>query len=646
MEIEEVVNELASGFPWFLERPEDIGPAYLTEDYLVLDLETTTYSFGDATDERNEVVCAAWYRKGAKKVEYRYGPGCLEDLLCEIDEVLDNGGFLVGHNIKFDLKHLYKWGQLDPYGVLVYDTMLGEHIKRGNRLQFKVNLNDTAQRYGCTAKAYMVDRMLKGGVDTKFHPKPLLKARVIKDVKDTTRTFLRQRESLNEAGQLGIMGTRCLFTPVLADIEMKGIPLNADRVKAEHNKLLKEKFLLEQKWNVLYGEVNPKSTQDMAFLIYDQLKFKELTDYKGKKIRNKPNKNFPTGAPKVDEKTLGKLEVTSSRQRQFLEIKKELGRVNTRLSKTMDFFKGICEEEGGIFYGQFNQAVTQTHRLSSSSIRYKFKEQKKELGVQLQNLPREYKKLVGPGIIAETDGSQLEFRVAAFLGQDKQAISDIIRGVDRHKQTAMQLYGISEEEVTPEIRQASKEETFKPLYGGMRGTEQQERYYKWFRKQFPDLAETQTGWTLEVLANDTLRMPWGMQWYWPNTRQSKSGYIDNTPSIYNYPVQSLATAEIIPIAAVYLWYLCESAAQGIHIFNTVHDSVIASIPNEETIPLWQEMSIQAFTKHVYNYLEKVYGMKFNVPLGVGVTVGEHWGEKQYLDYEINVHRNGERFLPK
>ena len=642
------------GLPWWLEYPGEIPAVYLHSDnYLVLDFETTTLSFGSATNPMNRLVCAAWYTAGDSRVQYQRG-GEFEQLklLADIATIIAHDGVIVAHNAKFEILWLIRMG-VDPSRIFCYDTMIGEHIIRGNRNQMKVNLNDTAQRYGCTSKAYTVDTMLKCGICTTEMPEELVKARVIKDVKDTTTTFLKQRKKLKEDGQLALQGTRCIFTPVLAAMEMEGIQLLPDMVKQEYDEINQKYDAAVREWNGLYPGTNPRSTPDMARLVYDTLGFEELTQ-RGRKLRNKPSKQFPNGVPKVDNGTLSKLPVTTEEQTKFIQIREDIGNLSAKLTKTLGFMKGICEEHGGKFHGQFNQHIAATHRLSSSSVQVEFEDGKKR-GIQLQNLPRIYKPMVcakeDGNLVGEVDGSQLEFRVAAFLGQDKQAISDIRNDIDRHVQTAMQLYGYSEEEWAglavedkKVVRQTAKAETFKPLYGGKKGTENQMRYYEWFRRQFPDLATTQEGWTYEVLATGEIQMPWGMKWYFPGTNQNqRDGYISNTPSIYNYPVQNLATGEMIPIAVTYQWHRNRLLDKDIKMFNTVHDSSISEFPpeSEET---FREVAIQAFTMDVYEYLEQAYSMDFNVPLGVGITVGSSWASKDSTEYEINVERSGEYWV--
>ena len=116
-----------------------------------------------------------------------------------------------------------------------------------------------------------------------------------------------------------------------------------------------------------------------------------------------------------------------------------------------------------------------------------------------------------------------------------------------------------------------------------------------------------------------------MIFHWPGTKMGRSGYIDNTTSIYNYPIQGYATAEIIPIALVHFWH--RSRYLRIVCWNTIHDS-IASRVHRDDLAEYKEISKLAFTHDVYNYLSKVYGLRFSTPLAVGVKVGEHWGEAE------------------
>ena len=165
----------------------------------------------------------------------------------------------------------------------------------------------------------------------------------------------------------------------------------------------------------------------MAEYLYDVLKFKP------KKVRGKEIRG-------TDQAAVAALKATTKQQKAFIKLKKEFGKVNALFTKTVQFMQGVVEEHDSLFYAQFNQTVTKTHRLSSSGVPIKFDMYDKPKSVQFQNFPRQYKGMFKARHdgwqMGEVDGAQLEFRVAAFLGQDAKAMDDIEHGVDVHQYTA------------------------------------------------------------------------------------------------------------------------------------------------------------------------------------------------------------------
>jgi len=68
------------------------------------------------------------------------------------------------------------------------------------------------------------------------------------------------------------------------------------------------------------------------------------------------------------------------------------------------------------------------------------------------------------------DYAQMELRLAAAEAQDELMIRAFQQGLDLHTVTAMQIYGVPEDEVTKDMRQVSKSANFGLLYGsGARG---------------------------------------------------------------------------------------------------------------------------------------------------------------------------------
>lgn len=148
-------------------------------------------------------------------------------------------------------------------------------------------------------------------------------------------------------------------------------------------------------------------------------------------------------------------------------------------------------------------------------------------------------------------------------------------------------------------------------------------YYAAFRDKYPEITAWQQRNESICLNGKKMRSCTGLTFHFPSCKMV-GDYNPDWPSICNYPVQSLATAEIVPIAVTYLWYVM--ADMQAFLCNTVHDSVVFETPVEEVEAMY-ELCNWAFLDAVYAYLELVYGLQFNVPLGLGFTVGTHWGAK-------------------
>jgi DNA polymerase I-like protein with 3'-5' exonuclease and polymerase domains len=405
--------------------------------------------------------------------------------------------------------------------------------------------------------------------------------------------------------------------------------LDPVRVKETYDDHKERLVAAERELDAQTGGINWRSPKQVAEFLYDKLGFEELRKRDGTPRRT------GNGGRLTDKQTLDALRADTDAQRAFLETRGRASKLGSAISKNLNYFVGACEDSGGIFRAEFNQTRTATHRLSSSGI------PSKHGSVQLQNLPRAFKRLFRARntgwLVAEADGAQLEFRVAAFLGRDTQAKRDIadpdfdvhiLSGSAMAKmryEDALQRYRAGDKKMA-ERRTAAKRETFKPLYGGSKGTPAQERWYATFRARYPELARTQQDWVNEVVRTKRLVLPWGMRFYWPHAKMSQSGYVNVTASVYNYPVQSLATAEIIPIAVVYLWHRLRHLEDKVMLVNTVHDSVVAEL-HPGAADEFREIVKLAFTDDVYRYLRRVYGMDFDVPLGSECKIGTHWGEE-------------------
>ncbi len=609
--------KFADRLPWYLEPSWTAREAYFDDElpWVTLDLETTNLRKGDSRVDENRVVLAC------HKIRE------LDGTRIFVDQSLDNfkhtfdgeRALLIAQNAKFELGWLIRAG-IDISQFLVWDTMIAEFVLAGNR-KVELGLGAIAERYGFPGKEPLIDAMMRAGVCPSEMPEKWLRDRAVRDVETTESIALQQMKKLVEGELIPVMFTRCITTPVLASIEREGMYLDREAVYTEYELQSAQRERCEQELSALSGGINLRSGKQLAEFIYGGLGFKEITK------RGEPQRTA-SGQRKVDSDTLASLVATTDVQRRFKTLRAAYGLADARITKSLEFFRGVVDEYGEHFHGTFNQTIAQTHRLTSSGVRLKFRDGK-ERGAQFQNLPREYKRFFRPRdpdyLYVEVDGAQLEFRVAGEMSRDAQVKQDVETGADIHRFTASVLHRKGEGEVTKAERTAAKAHTFKPLYGGQSGTPREIEYYEAFRAKYASVYATQTGWITTVLKTKQLRIPSGLVFYWPDTKVTQSGYVTNTPNVFNYPIQSFATADIIPVSLVYTFWRARVAGIRAVLTNTVHDSVAAEV-HKDDVDKYRQITLDCWLDDTYEYLSRVYDHRMWVPLAVGFTVGTRWGQ--------------------
>jgi len=611
----ETSKELPS---WLLEK--DPWKRYLSDNYFVFDLETTNLDYGFAGNPKNRLLLATGVGPDGEVWHHWGGEFEQEDLLDRISKA----DFIVCQNAKFELQWLERIGY-PTHTLVVWDTMLGEYVRLGNRRGGK-DLDSLCKRYKVPTKNPLVKKLMDAGVCPSTIPAKWLEEYGRGDSANTREVFLRQREELLKLKLLPVLFTRCLVTPVLAEIEMRGMHADKEAVEREYQATLQSYQEAEARVRALAGGINFNSPKQVGCFLYDTLLFPEL------QLRNGDPDRTDAGGRRTDEDAIKTLKATTEAQRTFKEAYLAAKPLVKKLD-TLTKLRGCCAEDGGILYGNINQAVTQTHRTSSSGKKWK---------LQFQNFDRSLKQVFSARnpdwLVGEADSASLEFRGAGHLGKDPVIQADLRKGVDPHLFTATVIFKTVAEAVSAELRTQAKPFTFKPLYGGMSGTPDQVRYYRAFRQKYSTLFDAQTGWTYEVLTTGKLVTEWGLIFYWPNTTISKSGYISNTTSIFNYPVQSFCTAEIVPMALVFFWHRIKRMALRLFLVNTVHDSIIAEVPPDE-VDVFRNIGNKALTEDVYNYLVNNYHIHLTVPLGVETKVGPYWSKGKAEKYEYDTDSN-------
>lgn len=445
--MEKTRNE--SNLPKWLD---DLDPnIFLEKDYVVVDFETTNKTYGDPNNPENSMVLAVWHVvKGDTCVtKTKWGTEYeMQELVSDIEQ----SRFFVAHNAIFETGWLSRCG-LDIAEHLSFCTQVAEYVLRGNRSHWGLSLKDCAARRGWEGKLDLVSFYLNNGICVTELPKPWVEDYCLRDVELTHRLFKDQRDLLLRRLLLPVTFCRNLKTPVLSDLEKVGMFLDSERVGAEFDRLRAEIAELEIAFEDMTGGINVKSAPQMREFIYGELKFKPPKDYKGNELKT------PKGETAVNSPALAQLKATNKRQREFLELRNRLTKAKDAMSKYVLSMQKCCEEAGGLLEGKFNPCITQTHRLSSSGKHY---------GMQLQNIPRQYKRLFKSRhegwLVGENDYSQLEYRCAVDMARDEAGMSDIQNEVDSHAFTASIVFpDLWEPDHPKSVRTAAKAHTFKPL---------------------------------------------------------------------------------------------------------------------------------------------------------------------------------------
>ena len=222
------------------------------------------------------------------------------------------------------------------------------------------------------------------------------------------------------------------------------------------------------------------------------------------------------------------------------------------------------------------------------------------------------------GKIMEADFAQLEFRAAAFLSQDGVAIEEVSTGFDVHSYTAEVISTAGQ----PTSRQDAKAHTFAPLYGatGFGRTKAEAAYYEHFNDKYQGVADWHTRLAKEAINTRKIRTPSGREFSFPDVTRNARGRVSHFTQIKNYPVQSFATADIVPVALLHIEKLLDGMQSCV--VNSVHDSIVIDVhPDEEA----RCISIIEETNKVLPDLITIrWGLVFNVPLELEAKIGPNW----------------------
>lgn len=391
---------------------------------------------------------------------------------------------------------------------------------------------------------------------------------------------------------------------VLADMEMTGIKIDLKHLE-EINQQVSQGItrLLENIISYAGENFNVNSTKQLGHILFDKLKLPVI---------KKTKTGYSTDA-EVLEKLVGKHPIIDD----ILQY-----RLLTKLKSTyLDGLKQVVNPQTGRIHTSFNQTVTATGRLSSSE-------------PNLQNIPirtevgRKIRELFIPGdewkYIMSADYSQIELRVLAHMSQDPLLLEAFIHEQDVHSKTAAEVFGVSMDEVTSELRAKAKAVNFGIIYGisdyGLsrdlnisrnEASQYIDSYFLRYHrvKEYIDTVVQQAHHTGYVTTM------FGRVRYLPDINSSnfnKRSFAERTAM--NTPIQGTA-ADIIKKAMIDVYRKLQSRKMKSRLLLQVHDELLLEVTADEK----EEVSTI-----VKQCMEQTVSL--SVPLLVDIKFGTNWAD--------------------
>jgi DNA polymerase-1 len=392
--------------------------------------------------------------------------------------------------------------------------------------------------------------------------------------------------------------------PVLARMEHEGMQLDTKYLNDFSQEI---DDLISDYEQQIYGfaeqEFNIGSPSQLAEILFEKLDLPKQGIKKGKT-------GYSTAASELD-KLRGKHPIIDLIT-QYREVAKLKSTYVDTLPKQAD--------ENSRVHTTFNLTIAQTGRLSS-------------IDPNLQNIPirTDLGRRVRTAFVAakgkkfvSADYSQFELRLAAVMAEDTELIDMFNRGVDVHTATAAQVYGRELEDVTKQMRRASKVINFGILYGmsvhgltaatGMSYEQANEfiKRYKGLRKPLFDYMDKIKDFARKEGYVETI---FGRRRPMPDIHSSNFMVRQGAErAAINMPIQG-TEADLMKLAMVKVDDLLRSQHPESRQLLQIHDSILIECP---------EADADNIAKLLKDTMENIYELP--VRLTVDTTIGDNWGE--------------------
>jgi DNA polymerase I-like protein with 3'-5' exonuclease and polymerase domains len=592
-------------------------------------------------------------------------------------KTLHSKDFIVcGHNISFDLMYLYKSHvYLKPFlqSCVIWDTQLAEYILTGQRSKFS-SLDELCIKYGYPVKDDKIKKYFQAGLGSDKIPREELEPYLRNDLQVTRNIAELQYKTAVISGMLTLIETQMQALHATTEMMYNGLCIDQE-VLAKYtvevvNEYVDCKLNLEEmcsgtsvedinspkQWSTYFfgGSKKVKEKEAVGLFKNGNTKYKtveKIVPIEGavKYVPDPDKVSSKTGQVSVDDAVLKDMSDhildKTEKERiksllQYRELSKQLSTYVQGLSRHVIGKEG---EKLGFIHGKLNHTATVTGRLSSTN-------------PNLQNISNNPIKQIfvsrwgSDGVIVECDFNQLEVVALAHITRDKQLIKDISSGVDIHSALYNAMFGRMP---TKEERKPFKARTFQLIYGaGAKAISKQagcsldeaKKFVAVFYTRYPQVAEWHMKFaaTIEKLAvhgtdattglknkfkTATFQAETGRMFvfneYYSDSEWSTRSFSFSPTEMKNYPVQGLATGDIVPMMLGVLFRKLRGR-NDLLLVNTIHDSIMFDVKKEILGEFLLEVTETLKNTHVF--YEKTFKTPLALKLNAGASVGYNWFE--------------------
>ncbi|CAB4240675.1 PolA DNA polymerase I - 3'-5' exonuclease and polymerase domains [uncultured Caudovirales phage] len=570
-----------------------------------------------------------------------------------------------GHNISFDLLYLYKESPALKEVLQtnkIWDTQLAEYILTGQRSKWS-SLDELSIKYGLPVKDDKIKAYFQAGLGSDKIPREELDPYLKQDLENTFVIANLQYKEAEKNGQLTLILSQMEALHATTEMMFNGLCIDKEALEKYTVEVVNEYVDVKCELEVLalarVDDINsPKQWSQFFFGGVKKVKVKEEvgvykngnTKYKlvEKSIKLLPFIKYTPDPEKVSAKT-GQVSVDDAVLNDMLKHTVDAGAIRLinqllkyrELSKQLStYVQGLSKHIiGDVIHGKLNHTATVTGRLSSTS-------------PNLQNISNNPIKQIfvsrfKDGLMVEVDFNQLEVVALAHVTKDKQLIKDIGGGADIHSELYKDMFG---KYPTKEERKPFKARTFQLIYGaGAKAISKQagcsleeaKKFIDVFYSRYPQVADWHKNFAAEVERNAkylkgadglmekvrtyTLDTETGRKFsfteYHNESTWSTRTYNFSPTELKNYPVQGLATGDIVPMMLGIIFRKLVGR-EDVKMVNTIHDSLMFDVKGDSAVNFILE--ITDTLKDTHKYFLEIFKKPLSLKLNAGASFGPNW----------------------